>query len=35
MRDKATALALSTIIGLITLAIVVGFVWTTLSGVKQ
>jgi hypothetical protein len=35
MREKATALALSTIIGLITLAIVIGFLWTTLGGVKQ
>lgn len=35
MRDRATTLALGTIIGLMTLAIIIGFVWTTLAGTKH
>ena len=35
MRDRATSLALGAILGLITLAIVVGLLWTTLPGAKH
>ena len=35
VRARATSLALGTIIGLITLAIIIGLVWTTLPGTKH
>ena len=35
MKARATSLALGTIIGLMTLAIIIGFVWTTLAGTKH
>ena len=35
MKDKATTVALTAVIGFITLAIIIGFVWTGLPGAKQ